>query len=67
MQKRAICIFVLLAVLINIMIPERVDAVSAQSAITIEVSSGKVLFEKNAHTRLPMASTTKIITAICAI
>lgn len=42
-------------------------AVSAQSAILIEPVSGAVTYEKNAHTRLPMASTTKIMTAIVAI
>ncbi len=41
--------------------------VSAKSAVLIEQSTGKVLYEKNAHERLPMASTTKIMTAICAI
>lgn len=43
------------------------DNVSAQSAILIEQSTGDVLFEKNAHQRMPMASTTKIMTALCAI
>ncbi len=42
-------------------------SVSAQGAILIENSTGKVLWEKNAHTKMPMASTTKIMTAICAI
>ena len=41
--------------------------VSAQSAILLEQSTGDVLFEKNAHQRMPMASTTKIMTALCAI
>lgn len=41
--------------------------VSAKSAIAIEASSGEIYFEKNAHQRLPMASTTKIMTALVAI
>ena len=41
--------------------------ISAQSAILIEAQSGKVLYSKNAEKRLPMASTTKIMTAILAI
>lgn len=41
--------------------------VSAKSAIAIEVSSGEIYFEKNARERLPMASTTKIMTALVAI
>lgn len=41
--------------------------VSAHSAILIEADSGDVIFEKNAHVRLPMASTTKIMTALIAL
>ena len=40
---------------------------SAQSMITIEASSGRVLYAKNEHQKLPMASTTKIMTGILAI
>ena len=39
----------------------------AQSAILIETSSNTVIYEKNSRQRLPMASTTKIMTALCAI
>ena len=42
-------------------------AVSARSAILIEAGSGDVLFAKDADERLPMASTTKIMTALVAI
>ena len=42
-------------------------AVSARSAILIEAESGDVLFAKDADERLPMASTTKIMTALVAI
>ena len=41
--------------------------VSASSAILIEASSGDVVFEKNAYNRMPMASTTKIMTGLLAI
>ena len=41
--------------------------VSARSAILIEAETGKVLYAKNAHERLPMASTTKIMTALVAL
>lgn len=41
--------------------------VSAQSAILTEAETGAVLFEKNADVRLPMASTTKIMTALVAL
>lgn len=41
--------------------------VSARSAILIEADTGKVLYAQNAHEQLPMASTTKIMTALVAL
>ena len=41
--------------------------VSAQSAILTEAESGAILFAKNADVRLPMASTTQIMTALVAL
>jgi len=41
--------------------------VSARAAILIEAESGRVLFEQNADERYPMASTTKIMTALIAV
>lgn len=38
----------------------------ASSAILVDAESGRVLFDKNAHQRLPIASTTKIVTALVA-
>ena len=40
---------------------------SAQSAVVMERSSHRVLFEQNADAHLPMASTTKIVTALTVI
>ena len=40
---------------------------SAAGAILMEATTGKVLYAKNAHQQLPMASTTKIMTALLAI
>ncbi|MEG2372721.1 MAG: D-alanyl-D-alanine carboxypeptidase, partial [Hydrogenoanaerobacterium sp.] len=44
--------------------PLRVYAaeVNAKAAVLIEAASGRVIAEKNANERLPMASTTKIMT-----
>jgi len=42
-------------------------SVSARSAILIEQESGRVLFEKDAHTKRRIASITKIMTAILAV
>jgi len=38
-----------------------------EAMLTMEVSSGRVLYSKNADKRLPIASTTKILTALIAI
>jgi D-alanyl-D-alanine carboxypeptidase (penicillin-binding protein 5/6) len=38
--------------------------VSASSAILVDAESGRVLYEKNAHEKLPIASTTKMMTAL---
>ena len=39
---------------------------SAESAVLIEADGGNILCEKNAHSRMAMASTTKIMTALVA-
>jgi len=41
--------------------------VSAECAVLTEKSSGRVVYEKNSHTVHPIASTTKIMTAVVAI
>ena len=40
---------------------------AARAAVVMEASSRRVLYAKNPHMKLPMASTTKIMTAILAI
>lgn len=41
--------------------------VSAQSAVLIDLDNGRVYYEKNADAVLPMASTTKIMTALIVL
>ncbi|MEK9206941.1 MAG: D-alanyl-D-alanine carboxypeptidase family protein [Patescibacteria group bacterium] len=41
--------------------------ISAKSALVYDLTDGKVLYEKNAREKLPMASLTKIMTAIVAM
>lgn len=41
--------------------------VSAESAVVLLADTGAVLYEKEAHTSRPMASTTKIMTALLAL
>ncbi len=42
-------------------------SLSAQSAVIMEADSRKAIFEKDAHRQRPMASTTKIMTAIVVL
>lgn len=48
-------------------LPAAAVETSAFSAVLIEAESGEILYEKDAHTPRPMASTTKIMTALVAI
>ena len=45
----------------------RPPAITATAAILIDMDSGRILYSRNANARVPMASTTKIITAIIAL
>ncbi len=46
---------------------EGVGGLSSLSAVLYEPESGRVLYEKDAHTPRPMASTTKLMTALIAM
>lgn len=69
MTKKAISVLLLLIlVLPSAKISDAADiSLSSQSACLISLDTGKILFEKNATERLPMASTTKIMTCLVAI
>ena len=65
--KRALSIIVLFALIIPalpVFSVKNTPALSAKSAILIDASDTSVLYEKNAHERMGMASTTKIMTAL---
>ena len=71
MKRIALLLLVLLFLLfpaspVRASLPAMPD-VSAGAACLYEPSSGVFLFEKNAAERLPMASTTKIMTALVAL
>ncbi|ANB57230.1 D-alanyl-D-alanine carboxypeptidase dacB [Anoxybacillus sp. B7M1] len=68
-QKKRWMMFIIALAVIFSCIPMRAEAqgVSAQSAILMEQSSGRILFEKDAFTKRRIASITKIMTAIIAI
>ena len=77
-MKKIFCVF--LSVLLGLLLHTSVYAIntwktnrlsspslSAQSAVLIDADSGAVLFEKDAHRRMGMASTTKLMTALVAL
>ena len=48
-------------------LPAALGGVSAHGAVLLEAGSGDVIFGQNQRTRMPMASTTKIMTALVAL
>jgi D-alanyl-D-alanine carboxypeptidase (penicillin-binding protein 5/6) len=45
----------------------RPPAITATAAFVIDVDSGRILYSRNANARVPMASTTKMMTAVVAL
>ena len=75
-MKRLVIVAVFVAILscclagvaVNHVANAEVDfATSAQSAVVMEQSSRRILFAKNSDDHLPMASTTKIVTALTVV
>ncbi len=67
-----LCLLILLCS--NVLVPAvalanqtAVPTIGAKGAALMDVDSGRLLYGKNEHVQLPMASTTKIMTAILAI
>ncbi len=59
--------FILLCFAVPVSGQEYAGGVSAKAAILIEATTGRVLYAKNADSRLPMASTTKIMSALLTL
>lgn len=65
MWKKVIALVLSASLLVpSVVMAEGVNDIKAVSAILMDGSSGKVLFEKNADQRLPPASITKIMTML---
>ncbi len=69
MRKNLLCILLAAVAAVGICVfPMKIKAdASARAEIAMELSTGTVLKETNADAKLPMASTTKILTAIIII
>lgn len=66
-MKKLSFLLVFLFCISNLSIKAEAISVSAYSAVVIEADSGRVIFEKNPDERMPMASTTKIMTALLCL
>lgn len=69
-KKMVVCLicFMAMATVICIRISAEPEIVTnAKSAVLIDADSGRILYSKNPERRLPMASTTKIMSAILSI
>lgn len=75
-MKRILVSFLLFIIIFSIPIDAKASITSepikklkvdSRAAILIDLKTGKILYEKNIHSRLAPASTTKILTAIIAL
>ena len=63
MKKISMCL-VLCLLCFAFSVPTKAVSTSAQSAVLINADTGRVIYSQNMNERLPMASTTKIMTAL---
>ncbi len=66
-MKRLLPALVALSLLCPVCCAAERPSVSAASAILVDAGSGRVLYERDAHTRRLIASTTKLMTALVAV
>ena len=68
-MKRFVCIILSLAAALscNIRVSAETISVSALSAVLMEAQTGQVIYSRNMHAPLPVASTTKIMTTMITL
>lgn len=67
MFKKLFFLFISLSLVVGLTAPSNSYAISAHGAILMDQDSGRVLYAKNAKTKMRIASITKIMTAILAV
>lgn len=72
MKRKLVSLIFTLVILLGIPLPVKAESaampeVSAKSAVILDALTGRVIWEKNGEERLPMASTTKIMTALLTL
>ena len=63
-MKRIFCIFCILAVVLAVPVSAADMNIPAKSAVLMDVETGRLLYEQNAHQPLPPASVTKVMTML---
>lgn len=66
-MKRCIILIILQLIIFSNCVLAQIPEIKAQSAILMDAKSKRILYEHNPHVKLPMASTTKIMTALVAL
>ncbi len=67
MFRKILCTIIVVLMAFSPLYTVNAADVSAQAAVVIDIDNGRVYYEKNADTVLPMASTTKIMTALVVL
>lgn len=71
MKQKKILLVLIIVVIINFIFCISVHAIepniNAEGAISVELSTGKIVYEKNAHQKMFPASTTKVMTALLVL
>ncbi len=67
MQKLKVVFCTLFILIFSLCMSAYATEISAKGAVLLEADSGRVIFEKNKDLVLPMASTTKIMTALVTL
>ena len=71
MKQKRVLLIVILTIIVNFVFCTNIYAdelnINAESAISVEMSTGKVVYEKDAHKRMYPASTTKVMTALLVL
>lgn len=71
-QKKQLVVFLILLIIVNLIFSTKSfgaeePSINAEGAISVELSTGKVVYEKNAHEKMYPASTTKVMTALLVL
>ena len=65
--KRVLASGIVMVLLIWMMAGTALADVNAKGAVVLEMTTGRVLYAQDSHRQLPMASTTKVMTALLAV